>query len=506
MGSVQRASRLERDWVGPLILSGVLLWLGIWGVWSWGYWEDDAYIHLAYARSVAQGAGFVFNGAVSNGDTSPLWVMGLALAGSLAPDWVLGGKVLSVLTLVASLWALFTFARRLLPEGMPGRDGAVALLLALIFASPFTLHWAFSGMEALTAAGWIAAASMNLAAERPTWRQTVVACMLLGFGPLLRPEFVLMAPVALPFLWRHAQTVWRSTTRSQAIIRLAFCVLLLIGPLLLWSAYALHAFGYVMPNTNAAKRAAPGVVVPMRLLKLTAVGFPMLLMAAAGLVWTSWRGGRVPSVSSAPTLVPRPAWPLLIWCALVVIFYVVNHTHVQTRYLLVLAPGLLLVSWGALARRCGCAAVLPWLLSGVLVTCAMSLIMLKPLMDNKTRHDRQSEELASVIRERVPTRAPIAIYSIGQIGFLIPNPIIDIGGITQPGATPYLFGPTSDMVAWARRQGAQYYVSGEKPEPDAVLVHSMRMPVVDWFVRPSSYAATQELNLWRLANRPAVSR
>lgn len=493
----QRASTWMDDrLIERLAMMATLAWLVIWCFWSWGYWEDDSYIHLAYARSVSQGQGFVFNGALSNGDTAPLWVLALSLAGSLAPDWILGGKVLSLLCVVVALWSFALFCKKLLPAEMPGSGTSAALLLALIFASPFTLHWAYSGMEALMASAWVVLMSMNLAAERPSWRQTLLACLLLGMSPLLRPEFVLMAPVALPFLWRHTQVLRQNNSPVQAAVKCLICVLLLLGPLLLWSAYALQAFGYIMPNTNAAKRAAPGVIVPWRLLQLTGMGFPMLLLACIGLGWTAMRPRR-----STATLVPRLAWPLLAWCGLVLAFYVVNHTHVQTRYLLVLGPGLLVVAWSALIRRWGAARITPWLLLGILGTSTISLLLLKPLANNKIAHDQRIEELASLIRQKVPPQDPIAVYSIGQIGFLLPNPIVDTGGITQPSATPYLFGPTSDMVAWARRQGARYYISGDKPEPDAVLVHHMSVPVGGWFLQPSAYAGTEDINLWLLSAR-----
>lgn len=499
--SSKASSWLDDGLIERLIIGAVLAWLAVWCVWSWRYWEDDAYIHLAYARSVAMGQGFMFNGLVSNGDTAPLWVLVLALAGSLADDWrdwVLGGKVLSVLTLLASCGVWLAFARQLMPATRSGRGSMSFLLLALVLASPFALHWACSGMEAVAASAWVVAISMSLSAWQPSWRHTCTACLLIGLGPLLRPEFVLMAPVALPFLWRHAQAVWQGNAPAKARLKLLIACLLLIGPLLLWSAYALNAFGYVMPNTNAAKREAPHVFVPLRMLKLTAMGFPSLLLACAGLAWMGMRPRRGLVDRDAAPLVPRMAWPLLAWCTLVLVFYVVNHTHVQTRYLLVLGPGLTVVTWAAMVRRWGEAAVAPWLVLCVIGTGAMSLVLFKPLLENKLVHDQHIEALAQVIRERVSPKAPIAIYSIGQIGFLIPNPIVDIGGITQPSATPYLFGPMRDMVAWARRQGAQYFVSGDPPELDAVLVHHMTVPVGGWFIKPGDYDATEDINLWRL--------
>ena len=67
----------------PALYAFVLVWLVGWFVYGFSYWEDDAFIHLEFARSVAEGRGFAFNGALTYGDTSPLWVLLLASAHAL---------------------------------------------------------------------------------------------------------------------------------------------------------------------------------------------------------------------------------------------------------------------------------------------------------------------------------------------------------------------------------------------------------------------------------------
>src|SRR5579862_9650503 len=58
-----------------VLLTLSILWCVLWFIHSWGYWEDDSFIHLEFARSLASGHGFAFNGSVVYGDTAPLWVM-----------------------------------------------------------------------------------------------------------------------------------------------------------------------------------------------------------------------------------------------------------------------------------------------------------------------------------------------------------------------------------------------------------------------------------------------
>ena len=82
---MDRNRRLHRASPFPLpALAWVWLGLAAFGCVLWfmharGYWEDDAWIHLEFARSLSRGHGFEFNGQVVYGDTSPLWVWLLLL-------------------------------------------------------------------------------------------------------------------------------------------------------------------------------------------------------------------------------------------------------------------------------------------------------------------------------------------------------------------------------------------------------------------------------------------
>jgi hypothetical protein len=81
-------TRTRPSSITMVLLSLSFLWCLCWFIHSWGYWEDDAYIHLEFARSVAAGHGFTFNGKVVYGDTAPLWVF-LLVIGIAGPGWLL---------------------------------------------------------------------------------------------------------------------------------------------------------------------------------------------------------------------------------------------------------------------------------------------------------------------------------------------------------------------------------------------------------------------------------
>lgn len=94
-----------------LLASG--LWCVCWFIHGLHDWEDDAYIHLEFARNLAAGHGYSFNGLLVNGDTSPLWVLLLAGVHTLVPNWMIAGKLLAVLGVVFALTGTYFFAKRL---------------------------------------------------------------------------------------------------------------------------------------------------------------------------------------------------------------------------------------------------------------------------------------------------------------------------------------------------------------------------------------------------------
>ena len=138
-----------------LLLAAPGLWCLYWFVHAWPYWEDDAYIHLEFARSLAAGQGFAFNGRIVAGDTAPLWVFLLAGLHTLIPDWLVAGKVLTVLGAGLGLSGFYAFARSLVWSRTqpPGAAIFPAAMVLLIVVNPYFCYWAFSGMEPVAAAG-----------------------------------------------------------------------------------------------------------------------------------------------------------------------------------------------------------------------------------------------------------------------------------------------------------------------------------------------------------------
>ena len=516
----QNSSTAQARIASALLVAFALLWCIYWFVHSWHYWEDDAFIHLEFARSLAAGRGFAFNGRVVAGDTAPLWVFLLAASHALIPNWLVAGNVLTALGAALSLAGLYAFARRLAATMLPSSPDAAlfpAALLLLVVANPYTCYWIFSGMEPLAAAGLAFFAVLAATQAQPTIKTLLAACLLAGLAPLLRPEmFFLSALLLLPLLaqWRRLPGNPTSPSKLAAFVSGLFLV---AAPVLLWSLYSLRAFGHLLPNTNAAKRAGPADSVVRHLLSIYAAGFPLILCGLiAGILYLLLRPAAVrrslqnavsaafnpptPTAAQPSPSLPLAGWIFLLWPLIATLFYIANHTHVQTRYILVTAPALTLVILLLALQAAPFAARAVYGLA-LAASLAVSVLTVRPFIRNKAIDCQTSKDLALFIRDHIPPGAPVADYSIGEIAFFSQHPILDTSGITRPDAIPYLSAPPPAFLLWARSQGAQYWI-GKRPTPDSVLVYSANQRFIGWSLHPALYATSNRIELWQLPHEP----
>jgi hypothetical protein len=476
-------------------------WCVLWFLHARGYWEDDAYIHLEFARSLAEGRGFSFNGSIVYGDTSPLWVWLLIAFHSVIPDWMTAGKALTAVACAVSLIGSYAFARSLTPDQPRTRSIAFASAMVLLFVTnPYFGYWAFSGMEALAGAGLVCWVCAVIAPPQLSTLRFLLAAILAGLAPLLRPEMgfftVLLGLILLQRLITTPAPV------ASRLAKLLVGLALIAGPGIAWGIYALHTFGRVLPNTNAAKRAGPHDSVILRLLDVYGLGFPLILLGLAALLFWLLRKKQPASEGSASSqrltsLLPTSGWLIFLWTAVNCIFYIANHTYVQTRYVFVSAPVLIIVIM-ALWLKLSPSLYRAGLIFGLLFGSVISFDATWPLIHNKVGIDHDYAALAAFLRT-LPPDAPVAHYSIGEAAFLSQHPLVDTGGITRPGVIPFLWDPTDDRrIAWMHSQGARYVVIDHQPETGAVLLWHREIPTSGWFLNPHRYAGRDTLDLWTL--------
>jgi hypothetical protein len=313
---------------------------------TWDYYIDDVFIHLQYARNVAQGRGFVFSEGEkpSYGVTSPLWVWVLAAvqpAGIRHPE--LPSKAIGWAASFVNLLLLAAISRRLL--GWLGRSPWWTLLALTIWGTnPGVVRWQNAGMETPL---FITLVLVILLLHRPlskqTWWRTIVMGLVMGALFLLRPEgMFLCAAYALVALWavlagpRRMRVFWMATVTGLCWIAVA----------LPWLIYSRVVFGTIVPNTVLAKGVVMGIASrPQYLLGLGKVILQValvesLLIALGALVWFRKgfpRTGRLKEHREEVAL----------WIAFIVVFamaYYLCSGYVLSRYYVVLMPCVLLVA------------------------------------------------------------------------------------------------------------------------------------------------------------------
>ena len=114
-GSASAAERLQALNPGHPVLVPWLLMLATRAAMAWAqpFASEDAYIAFRYARSLAEGAGLVYNpGERVMGFTSPLWTVWCALGILVHVDPVWWTRVTSVAADAATIWFAADMLRR----------------------------------------------------------------------------------------------------------------------------------------------------------------------------------------------------------------------------------------------------------------------------------------------------------------------------------------------------------------------------------------------------------
>jgi hypothetical protein len=305
-------SKIHNPWTTAsysILGAAALCWLAF----SYGYIEDDAFIHLEFARSLAEGRGFSFDGHVVNGDTAPLWVMLLVAVHSVGFGWIAAAKFLCGLGIVTALSGVWRITSEIAANAQYERTLPFAAVF-LTAINPYFVHWSFSGMESVTALGvslW--AVWAVFAASPQSFRRLTIGALLLSIAPLLRPELLLLSASAGAVLLYHAWRLPPPPARPFAAVALFAIVMAL--PTILGSAYALQTFASIMPNTNAAKRGGALISVAMNLASVYFVGFAGTLLLFPFVARRLGKPG-----------VPVAVWMLMLWPAACVVFYLADHT------------------------------------------------------------------------------------------------------------------------------------------------------------------------------------
>lgn len=235
--------------VNALLLVVPLVVLAV-AAWNYRWMSDDGFINLRVVSQLTSGHGPVFNqGERVEAATSPLWIYVLTAADLLLPlrlEWI---AVLTGITLTVTGTALAMLGASRLVD----RDERTilvpvgALMLAVL---PPMWKFASSGLENGLTFAWLGASCALLGAwARADRRLASWAAIVLGLGPLVRPELALFSVLFLAIVLGGQ---WRADTWRSRALFLAAALALPLG-------YELFRIGYyasLVPNPAFAKEVA----------------------------------------------------------------------------------------------------------------------------------------------------------------------------------------------------------------------------------------------------------
>ncbi|MFG1785010.1 flagellar motor control protein ZomB [Rhodococcus oryzae] len=274
--------------LGGIALTAALF---VWGGWERRWIADDGLIVLRTVRNLLAGNGPVFNaGERVEANTSTIWTY-LVYAFSWLTQARLEYVVLGIaLVLSGGAIVLGMLGTGALWRGI-GRPGATLLLPAgalAYIAVPPARDYATSGLESCLVIFWIALLWLLLVRwtqRPPTTASVLILAFVAGLGPLVRPELVILAGLALLMIFLAPGT-WKL---RASIVAVAGAVP--VG----YQIWRMGYYGLPYPNTAVAKDAGgakwgQGFTYLWNLVGPYWLWLPLLVLAVAVLVTRPWSG------------------------------------------------------------------------------------------------------------------------------------------------------------------------------------------------------------------------
>jgi arabinofuranosyltransferase len=279
--------------------------------WHQRWMSDDGLIVLRTVRQILEGNGPVFNaGERVEANTSPLWTAMLTVA-AVVPgvplEWI--SLLIGLFLAVTGLFLGMDGARRLYrPAGFTSMAPAGALVVCAL--PPFR-DFATSGLETGLISCWLGGTWWLLVRrtfERPDGRAWALV-VVIGLGPLVRPDLALFSAVAFGALIVLSGPSWALAWRWLAAA----------GALpVVYQIFRMGYYGLPTPNTALAKEASAanwsrGWLYFLDLITPYVLLIPVLLLAVAvGLLVKSGRLGRAYAVLAVSPVLAGVALALYV--------------------------------------------------------------------------------------------------------------------------------------------------------------------------------------------------
>jgi arabinofuranosyltransferase len=415
---------------------------------------DDAWIHLRFAKNLADGFGFSFNpGHPIAASTAPLWTVIMAVSYKATGELILSTYLWGIVLSAATCFLAYRLA--LLITDRPFLAVASAVVVSLC---PWLTWSALSGMEIMLSAALILTTlllQLRYQDDR-TWKG-YLGVGAAGLATLARPEaYVLFLALVIhrvargflsvPENRRHAITVW--------LPRAALVCTLIVLP---YGLFSLKTAGSFFPNTYSAKVGDLGL--------LGAIESGSAHAIALALFVNPWHylGDFTQAVAMINTvlaivlpfgmlgLLRRDTFLLPLYLILfpLLVGMVIPTDRISWpwyRHMLNLIPVFVIVSLAGsnsllekvLSRAPKWATPVRRGLVGILIIAVGLLVLVgqpkvrESFISRGAAMKTEHIAIADWINQHVPPQAVIAASDIGVIGFYTQNFVIDTEGLITP--------------------------------------------------------------------------
>jgi hypothetical protein len=453
-GSPRRRTLPDAAWVTAALTLGLgLFWLRQWQIAGTGGWSsfplDDSWIHLHFARNLAEGHGFAYNAGVPvGGSTAPLWTLTLAAGFALLGAHPYWAKVFGIAATLATALVTARLARRWTDERW------LALLAGIVTAIAGPLVWgALSGMEVSLAALLVTAGLL-----RHTDGHDWTTALLLGLAVLARPEALLL----IPLVWMGGPITWKRTALFVGMT--AGCV----GP---WALFNLTTTGTPLPATASAKIEG-GLIgflsgtrpsarwtfmeTPRRFeaewlewLWSVNVFLPILILVGLWFLWQ--RRGRAVGLPATVLLLHPIAMALLAPYR--------GPGFQEGRYSIHLLPLAICVAVAGLAGLARWPRIRVALAGAFLLA---SLVTVRPAADRYAwavqNIDAMQVRLGRWVTTHTPPDARLALNDVGAIAYVSRREVVDLMGLITPAILPYRRAGEAGVLRYLERTCPDYLI------------------------------------------------
>ncbi|HEV8438540.1 MAG TPA: hypothetical protein VGT40_10635 [Methylomirabilota bacterium] len=442
----------EAGWVvAAFVLALGVFWIRQWQIAATLGWSsfplDDSWIHLQFARNLAEGHGFAYNpGIPVAGSTAPLWTLLLAAVFAVLGSHPLWAKLVGMLATLGTALLAQRLVWRLTAHRGPG------LIAGVSTATAGPLVWgALSGMEVSLAALLVTAALLC------QWNgREAATAALLALAALTRPEATLLVPLcwlARPISWRRTALYWGALT-------------ICLTP---WVLFNQATSGSPLPATASAKvqggligllsglrePLATTMLRPLRFeaewvgwLWATNVLLPLLILP--GLAVLGYRHGRW--VIPATVLILHPVGMALLAPA-------GGPAFQEGRYSIHLLPLAIAVAAIGLDVLAGARRLRPAALALFLVASVVAVLPAASRYAWAVQNiDAMQVRLGHWVLAHTPAQARLALNDIGAIAYISRREVVDVIGLVTPAILPYRHRGEAGVLRYLERACPDYLI------------------------------------------------